>query len=227
MVSLISRLHLDPSPSEFGSSDSSDGTVFRLRAGRLWVQIPAGVIELYLLRNDRPGSSVDIVTGYGLDGPGIEIPVGGTRFSAPVHTGPGAHPASCIMGTGFFPGVKSNRGVTLTPHPLLVPWSRKSRDVHLLPLWAVRPVQSLSACTRVHFTLPYLLPRVGPTQPPYLVGNPFPSGRKSGRGVKLCSCSAEFRNEWDCTSTPPIYIHGTDRDNIPFYFLVPEFYVRQ
>jgi hypothetical protein len=25
--------------------------------------------------------------------------------------------------------------------------------IPLLPLWAVRPVQSLSACTRVHFTL--------------------------------------------------------------------------
>jgi len=25
------------------------------------------------------------------------------------------------MGTGSFPGVKSGRGVTLTPHPLLVP----------------------------------------------------------------------------------------------------------
>ena len=38
------------------------------------------------------------------------------------------------------------------PHPLLVPWSRKGRAIPLLPLWAVRPVQSLSACTRVHFT---------------------------------------------------------------------------
>ena len=40
------------------------------------------------------------------------------RFSAPVHTGPGAHPVSCTMGTGSFPGVKSGRGVTLTPHSL-------------------------------------------------------------------------------------------------------------
>jgi hypothetical protein len=30
----------------------------------------------------------------------------GARFSAPVHTGPGAHPASYTMGTGLFPGVK-------------------------------------------------------------------------------------------------------------------------
>jgi len=51
---------------------------------------------------------------------GDRIPVG-ARFSAPVQTGRGAHPASCTMGTGSFPGVNSGRGVTLTPHPLLVP----------------------------------------------------------------------------------------------------------
>jgi len=28
------------------------------------------------------------------------------RLAAPVQTGPGAHPASCAMGTGSFPGVK-------------------------------------------------------------------------------------------------------------------------
>ena len=69
------------------------------------------------------------------------------RFSAPAQTGPGTHPASCTMGTGFFPEVKSGRVVTLTPQHLLVPWSRKSRATPLLPLWAVRPVQSFSACT--------------------------------------------------------------------------------
>jgi len=62
-----------------------------------------------------PGSVVGIATGYGLDGPGIESRLG-ARFSAPVQTGPGTHLASCTMGTGSFPGVKSGRGVTLTPH---------------------------------------------------------------------------------------------------------------
>jgi hypothetical protein len=66
---------------------------------------------------------------------------------------PGAHPASCTMGTGAFPGVKSGRGVTLTPHPLLVPWSWKGRAIPLLLLWAIRPVQILSACTMVQFTI--------------------------------------------------------------------------
>ena len=104
-----------------------------------------------------PGSSVSISTGYGLDGPRIESRWG-ARFSAPVQTDPRPNPASCTMGTGSFPGVKSGRGMTLTPHPLLKPWSRKSRAIRLLPLWVVRPVQSLSACTRVHFTLLYPSP---------------------------------------------------------------------
>jgi hypothetical protein len=57
------------------------------------------------------------------------------------------------MSTRSFPGVKSGQGMTLNPHPLPVPWSWKGRAIPLLPLWAVRPVQSLSACTRVQFTL--------------------------------------------------------------------------
>jgi hypothetical protein len=54
-------------------------------------------------------------------------------------------------------GAVSQTYVTLTPHPFLVPWSRKSRAISLPlpPIWAVRPVQSLSAFTRVHFA--YLL----------------------------------------------------------------------
>jgi len=62
-----------------------------------------------------------IATDYGLDGPGIESRWG--RDFPPVQTGPGAHPASCTMGTGSFPGVKWGRGVLLTTHPLLAPRS--------------------------------------------------------------------------------------------------------
>ena len=115
----------------------------------------------------RTGSSVGIATELRVRRSGDGIPVG-ARFSAPVQTGPGARPASCTMGTGSFQGVMSGRGVTLTPHPFLLPWSRKSRAepllpygptvctepqclysiaIPLLPLWAVRSVQSLSACT--------------------------------------------------------------------------------
>ena len=62
------------------------------------------------------------------------VPVG--RDFPPVQTGPGAHPASCTMGTGSFPGVKYGRGVLLTTHPLPVPWSWKSRAMPLPTLWA-------------------------------------------------------------------------------------------
>ena len=92
------------------------------------------------------------MTGYELEVRGSN-PGGG--FSVPVQTGPESHPATCKMGTGSFPGVKSGQGVMLTPHPILVPWSRKNRVIPLLPLWAVRPVQSLSACTRVHFNFTF------------------------------------------------------------------------
>jgi hypothetical protein len=59
----------------------------------------------------------------------------GAKFSAPVQTDPGAHPASCKMGTGSFPGIESGQDVTLTPHPLLVPrYKKQSRDMPLLSL---------------------------------------------------------------------------------------------
>ena len=58
------------------------------------------------------------------------------RDSPPVQTGPGAHPASCKMGTRSFPGVKCGRGVLLTTHPLLVPRPWKSRAIPLPTLWA-------------------------------------------------------------------------------------------
>ena len=50
------------------------------------------------------------------------------RFSAPVQTGPGAHPVSC---TGYFPGVKSGQGVMLSPYPLLVPLVMKELELYL------------------------------------------------------------------------------------------------
>jgi hypothetical protein len=43
------------------------------------------------------GNSGSTATGYGLDGRGIEFRCG-ARFTAPVQTGPGVHPAFCTMG---------------------------------------------------------------------------------------------------------------------------------
>jgi hypothetical protein len=70
-----------------------------------------------------PGNAVGMATAYGLDGPGTESRWG-ARFSAPVQTGPEAHPASCTMASGPFPEVRCGRCVTLTPQPLLVPRSK-------------------------------------------------------------------------------------------------------
>jgi hypothetical protein len=101
--------------------------------------------------NSGPGSVVGIATGYRLDGSGIESRCG-RGFPHLSRQALRPTQASCMTGTGPFPGVKSGRDVTLSPHPLLVQWSWKSRAITLLPLWAVRPVQRLSACTGVHFT---------------------------------------------------------------------------
>jgi len=51
------------------------------------------------------------------------------------------------MGTGSFLWVKCGRDVTLTTHRLLVKWSRRSKAILTFPLWAVRPVRNLNACT--------------------------------------------------------------------------------
>ena len=59
-------------------------------------------------------------------------------------------------GYQVFPGSKEQPGRDADPSPPSSAVVKKSRAIPLLPLWAVRPVQSLSAYTRVHFTLLYL-----------------------------------------------------------------------
>ena len=66
-----------------------------------------------------PGSSVGIANDYGLDGPGI-VSRWGEIFRP---SGPALGHTQCTMGTVFFPAVKYGRGVLLTTHPLIVPWS--------------------------------------------------------------------------------------------------------
>ena len=79
--------------------------------------------DIQICISANSGSVVGIATAYRMDGPGIESRWG-ARFSAPVQTGPEAHPASCTMGTGSFPVVSCGRGVTLTPYSLLLPRSK-------------------------------------------------------------------------------------------------------
>jgi hypothetical protein len=80
----------------------------------IYLYSPYGPYDLY--RASVPVQGCTLRAGWSWD----RIPVG-TRFSAPVQSGLGAHPAFCTMGTGSFPGVKSGRSVTRTPHSFLVP----------------------------------------------------------------------------------------------------------
>jgi hypothetical protein len=73
-----------------------------------------GVFELLARAQSGPGRYSDWLRA---GRSGDRIPVG-ARFFAHVQTGPGAHPASCIMGTGSFPGVKRpGRGANHPPPP--------------------------------------------------------------------------------------------------------------
>jgi hypothetical protein len=80
-----------------------------------------------------PGSSVSIVFDYGLDDRAIEVrsPDRGERIffsSLCVHTGSGAHSASCAMGTrGPLPEAKAWPGRGADQLSQLVPRSRMSR----------------------------------------------------------------------------------------------------
>ena len=80
---------------------------------------------------------------------GDRIPVGGEIFRT-CPDRPWGPPSLLYNGYRVFPGGKGRPGRDADPYPLSVPWSRKSRAIPLLPLWVVRPVQSLSKCTRVH-----------------------------------------------------------------------------
>ena len=70
---------------------------------------------------------------------GDRIPVG-ARFSVPVQTGPGTHPASCTMGTGSFQGVK-RQGTGVDHPPLSSAEVKKTVGLYLYspsgPLWPV------------------------------------------------------------------------------------------
>jgi hypothetical protein len=70
----------------------------------------------------------------------------GARFFSHVQTCPGAHPVSCTMGTGCFPGVERPGRVADHP-PLLVPGSRKDRAIHLPPSGPSRTLKGNSTFT--------------------------------------------------------------------------------
>ena len=111
------------------------------------------VLEISAVYNIRAwaGSSVGIATEIRVGRFGIESWWG--RNFPPVQTGPGAHPASCKMSTGSFPGVLCGRDVLLTTRPHLVPRSWKSRAIPLPTLWGTRTCNGI--------TLPYIIKAIG------------------------------------------------------------------
>jgi len=98
-----------------------------------------------------PGSSVGIATAYGLDGPGIE-----SRWKRdfPYLSRPalGSTQPHVKWVSGLSTGGKKQSGRDAETSPPFVPWLRKSRAIPLFPLWAVRPVESLSSCTGCNLT---------------------------------------------------------------------------
>ena len=106
----------------------------RLGHGCIYSKFPVLSITMRV-----PGISVGIATDYWLDGPGIESGGGEIFRTCPDRRwGP---PSLLYNGYRVFPGGKQRPGRDADPSPLLVPWSRNSIAIPLLPLRAVRPVQ--------------------------------------------------------------------------------------
>jgi hypothetical protein len=116
----------------------------------------------------EPGSSVSIVSGYGLDDRPIQIrSLAQTRYfssSLCVQTGSGAHLASCTMGTGGpFHGGKARpkRDADHSPHVMPRSWMSRSYTsfLHQAPSWRVAGL----LCFFIHLS-EQTLPRGCPSQ---------------------------------------------------------------
>ena len=114
-------------------------------------------IQIFLTTNRTVGRTAQSVyrlaTGWNVRGsnPGI-----GEIFRTCPDRPPGDQPDSCSMCTGYYPGVKSGRGVKLA----LTSFECRGQERVKLYLYssygAVRPVQSFSACTvQLYLYSPY------------------------------------------------------------------------
>ena len=127
------------------------------------------------------------------------------RDFPPVQTGPGAHPASCTMGTGSFPGIKDGRGVLLTTHPLLVPRSWNSRAIPLPNLWAT--TGPIRGTLYFFFYLSYITIHSGPEQ----LGPYTNSLRAALSGDRIPVRGGIFRNRPCCPWGPAILLYNGHR----------------
>ena len=112
---------------------------------------------------------------------------------------PWGPPSLLYNGYRVFLEGKERSGRDADPSPLLLLWSRKSRAIPLLPLWAVRSVQSLSACTRVHFTSPFtsFLPRKFGGSTDSLSGAALSQRKPASARRYYDSCRAEGHDKRD------------------------------
>jgi hypothetical protein len=134
---------------------SNTGNMSTRQTMCIWRDIVAGTRNIYTSsvnitkliplplkkRNLMVIRSVGIAPG--LDGPDEPVPVG-TRFSVPVHTCLGTHPASYTKSKGSFPREKRQRRGVDT-HPIYRRVWRKFRAVILVPFLA------FIVCPRVNF----------------------------------------------------------------------------
>jgi len=141
----IRHLHEDPSVFHVGSY------MCGLTINREHCYVSMAALSIFVILLTRgPGSVVGIATGYGLDGPGIESRRG-REFPhlSRLALGP---PILLYNGYRVFLGGKEGPGLDAdlsTPSSAVV---EKRVQLYLYSiLWAVRPVQSLTACTTVHY----------------------------------------------------------------------------
>jgi hypothetical protein len=122
-------------------------------------------------------SSVGIATGHGLDGPGIRPGEGEIFRTCPDQ--PWGQFSLLYNGYRNFTGGKDRPRRDADPSPPSSSFSHERVELYLYsPLWAVRPIQSLSAYTRVTFTFTW-----GPAYI-YMKG-------VMGRGRVLCDVQTE------------------------------------
>ena len=89
--------------------------------------------------------------------------------------------------------------MTLITHPLLLPWLGKNTAISLLPLCAVRPVQSFSACTvQLYFHSP--MGRSACTEPQCLYSTAIPLIPYGSYGLYSASVPVQY----SYTITPPM-----------------------
>ena len=112
----------------------------------------SNTVMYWVLEFSGPGSVVGMATGYGLDGPGFESRWGG-EISRTCPDRPWGTPSLLYNGYRVFPGGKKRPVRDANPSPPSSAVVMKEYNYTSTPPMGCTAVQSLSACTRVHFTL--------------------------------------------------------------------------